>query len=82
MRNCAFRRHQIDRHLWRHYDDLTCSCWTDPKEMARFKEQPKSCSRPGCGGNPRRAGNWTSGERSIQERRAGWDRQKLAMFGS
>jgi hypothetical protein len=27
-----------------HYNDLDCPCWTDPKVMARFKEQPKRCS--------------------------------------
>lgn len=52
MRNRAFRRHQIYRHMWRrlkedrnqHYDDLSCPCWTDGKAMAKFKEQPKLCS--------------------------------------
>lgn len=80
MRSRAFRRHQTDRHMWRrlnedrnqHYNDLTCACWSDPKAMARFKEQPQVCSEPGCCGNPRRLGKWSSGERTIQERRAGW----------
>jgi|GEM_PF-4567028 len=56
MRNRAFRRHQAARHMWRrlkedrnqHYDDLACSCWYDPKEMAKFKEQPKHCGCWGC----------------------------------
>ena len=56
MRSRDFRRHQTDRHMWRrlkedrnqHYDDLGCPCWTDPKAMARFKEQPKQCSKPCC----------------------------------
>ena len=46
MRTRAFRRHETDRHMWRrlkedrnqHYNDLSCSCWHDPKAMARFKE--------------------------------------------
>lgn len=74
MRTRAFRRHQTDRHMWRrlkedrnqHYDNLTCSCWSDPKVMARFKEQPQWCSYECCG-NQRKAYG-----RSIQERRAGW----------
>lgn len=57
MRDKAFRRHQTSRHMWRrlkedrnqHYNDLTCPCWTDPKAMARFKEQPKACSCFMCG---------------------------------
>jgi hypothetical protein len=28
-----------------HYDNLDCPCWTDPKAMARFKEQPP---KPRC----------------------------------
>jgi hypothetical protein len=52
MRSRAFRRSQVYRHMWRrlkedrnqHYTDLTCPCWHDPKAMARFKEQPKTCS--------------------------------------
>ena len=49
MRGRAFRRHKANAKMWRrlkedrneHYNDLTCPCWTDPKAMARFKEQPK-----------------------------------------
>jgi hypothetical protein len=52
MRGRAFRRHQAERKMRQrlkedrnaHYDDLGCPCWTDPKAMARFKEQPKRCS--------------------------------------
>lgn len=52
MRDRAFRRHQAERNMRRrlsedrnqHYRDLNCPCWTDPKVMARFKEQPKHCS--------------------------------------
>jgi hypothetical protein len=52
MHNRAYRRHQTMRHMRRrlkqdrnqHYDDLACSCWHDPKAMAKFKEQPKQCS--------------------------------------
>jgi hypothetical protein len=48
-RTRAFRRHQTSRHMRRrsskdrnqHYNDLNCPCWTNPKAMARFKEQPK-----------------------------------------
>jgi len=57
MRSRDFRRHQAYRHMWRrlkedrnqHYDQLDCPCWGDPKTMARFKEQPKSCAKPCCG---------------------------------
>jgi hypothetical protein len=57
----ALRRHQAMNHMSRrlkedrnqHYNDLRCACWTDPKAMARFKEQPKVCSSYCCG-NPRR----------------------------
>jgi hypothetical protein len=71
MNGRAMRRHQADRHMRRrlqedrnqHYNDLSCPCWSSPKVMARFKEQPKRCSRPSCCGNPRRFG----GQRTIQE---------------
>jgi hypothetical protein len=74
MHGRAMRRHQADRHMQRrlqedrnqHYNDLSCACWTDPKTMARFKEQPKRCSRPWCCGNPRRVG----GQRTMQEIRS------------
>jgi hypothetical protein len=74
MHGRAMRRHQADRHLRRrlredrnqHYNDLSCSCWSDAKAMARFKEQPKRCSRPWCCGNPRRFG----GQRTMQEMRS------------
>jgi hypothetical protein len=73
MGSRAMRRHQTERHMWRrlkedrnqHYDDLNCPCWTSPKAMARFKEQPKLCSRSCCG-NPRLY--W--GEVTRQELRA------------
>lgn len=58
------RRLKEDRN--QHYNDLTCACWTDLKAMARFKEQPKHCSRSCCG-NPRRVG-WDS-PLTIQEQR-------------
>lgn len=62
MRNRSFRRHQTQRHMWRrlkedrneHYENLSCPCWTDPRAMARFKEQPQVCSA-GCCGNQRHA---------------------------
>lgn len=64
MRTRAFRRHQSERHMKRrlkedrnqHYSDLTCPCWTDPKVMARFKEQPQRCSRECCGNQRRHYG--------------------------
>ena len=73
MRSRDFRRHQASSHMWRrlkedrnqHYNDLDCPCWTDPKAMAVFKEQPKLCSRPWCCGNRRAYDGPT-----IQERRA------------
>lgn len=74
MRNRAFRRHQSVRHMRRrlsedrneHYDNLTCPCWSDPRAMARFKEQPQHCSRECCG-NQRRAFGRTVP--TMQERR-------------
>jgi hypothetical protein len=61
------RRLSEDRN--QHYDDLICPCWTDPRAMARFKEQPQVCSCPGCG-NQRR---WGKGKErlTLQERRCG-----------
>ena len=57
MRERSFRRHQTTRHMMRrlkedrnqHYRDLSCPCWTDPKAMARFKEQPNLCGWDCCG---------------------------------
>jgi len=74
MRSRAFRRHQAECHMRRrlkedrnqHYNDLDCPCWYDPKVMARFKEQPKSCTCYGCR-------NWRQYEGpTIQERRQEW----------
>ena len=75
MRTRAFRRHKAvskmrrrlkeDRNI--HYTNLTCACWTDPRTMARFKEQPQLCSCEGCG-NPRH--HWKGKDAiTIQERR-------------
>lgn len=61
------RRLKEDRN--QHYNDLTCFCWTDPKTMARFKEQPARCSRPGCCGNPRRLKGKNKDHLTIQERK-------------
>jgi hypothetical protein len=61
------RRLSEDRN--QHYDDLTCACWTDPKRMARFKEQPKQCGG-GCCANPRRRRGLESETLTIQEIRA------------
>lgn len=74
MCNRAFRRRQTQRHQSRrlkqdrneHYNDLTCPCWTDPKAMARFKEQPQVCSCRGCG-NQRRWEGPTLQERKAKE---------------
>jgi hypothetical protein len=71
MRSRAFRRHQALRHMQRrlkedrnqHYDSLDCPCWHDPKVIARFKEQPKSCSCWMCRNRRHNDGP------SIQERR-------------
>lgn len=76
MRNRAFRRHQTQRHMWRrlkedrnqHYDDVTCPCYTDPKVMARFKEQPKQDCW--CCKNLRRGRGNLDKALTIQERRA------------
>jgi len=76
MRSRQFRIHQTNTHMNRrlkedrnqHYDNLSCACWTEPKAIARFKEQPKLCSCFGCG-NPRK---WQKGSEGLtmQERRA------------
>lgn len=53
-----------------HYNDLKCPCWTSPKAMARFKEQPQLCGNPKCLGcrSPRYVAK--GDERfTIQERR-------------
>lgn len=61
-----WRRLKEDRN--QHYDNLDCACWTDPKAMARFKEQPKLCSCFMCR-NPRR-NRWAKKDRlTIAERR-------------
>jgi hypothetical protein len=76
MRNRAFRRHQIDRHMNRrlsedrnqHYDRLDCPCWTDARIMSRFKEQPKT-QQCYCCCNIRR-NDWLKKEKlTMQERR-------------
>lgn len=78
MRTRAFRRHQAARHMWRrlkedrnqHDENLACPCWTDPKAMARFKEQPKQDCR--CCKNPRRFYAFSGSaalRRTMQERR-------------
>lgn len=68
----ALRRYQAQTHMMRrlkedrnqHYSDLKCACWTDPKAMARFKEQPKLCGGECCK-NPRR---------SVYAYRSAWER--------
>ncbi len=60
-RGRAFRRAKTLSKMWRrlkedrnqHYNDLGCACYLHGREMARFKEQPKSCRRMCCA-NPRR----------------------------
>jgi hypothetical protein len=78
MTSRALRRHRAETRMRRrlkedrnqHYDDLKCACWTDPKAMARFKEQPKLCSCAGCG-NPRHSVLEKGKNRlTLQERRA------------
>lgn len=78
MRNRAYRRHKAESAMNRrlsedrnqHYNDLSCPCWHDKKAMARFKEQPKTCSNPehGCG-NPRRMKASKKDRLTIQERK-------------
>ncbi len=73
-RTRAFRRFQAEAHMRRrlsedrnqHYRNLDCACWSDPRVMARFREQPKHCACWMCR-NPRRV----FGEPSFQELRAG-----------
>jgi hypothetical protein len=72
MRSRAYRRHMAYTKMMRrlkedrneHYNDLTCPCWSDPKAMARFKEQPQRCSWSCCGNQRKYYGD------SIAERRA------------
>jgi hypothetical protein len=59
-----WRRLKEDRN--EHYNRLDCPCWTDPKAMARFKEQPQFCSGDCCG-NQRYAGRRKNP--TMQERR-------------
>lgn len=74
----ALRRYQAYTHMARrlsedrnqHYDRLDCPCYTDLKTMARFKEQPKSCSNPTCCGNPRRLKGSIRDRLTRQELRA------------
>lgn len=74
MRTRAFRRHKAISKMWRrlkedrnqHYNDLKCACYTNPKTMARFKEQPQLCSLDCCGNQRKVSG------RSMQERRHDW----------
>lgn len=74
MRNRAYRRHQTYRHMWRrlkedrnqHYNDLSCPCHSDPKAMAKFKEQPQLCSWECCGNQRRAYGRY---EPTMQERK-------------
>jgi hypothetical protein len=61
-----WRRLKEDRN--QHYDDLDCSCWSDPKVMARFKEQPKLCSCHGCG-NRRKTEGLTIQERKFMDKK-------------
>lgn len=75
MKGRATRRHQAISHMRRrlsedrnqHYDNLTCPCRTDPRAMARFKEQPQRCSWQCCG-NERRWGKGAD-RLTMQERR-------------
>jgi hypothetical protein len=57
-----WRRLKEDRN--EHYDNLDCSCWSDPRAMARFKEQPQRCSRMCCG-NQRKYDGATLQERRV-----------------
>jgi hypothetical protein len=64
MRGRAYRRSKAYSKMMRrlkedrneHYSNLTCPCWTDPKAMARFKEQPQHCSCWGCGNQRKHEG--------------------------
>lgn len=75
MRNRAFRRHQTQRHMWRrlkedrnqYYENLTCACYTDPRAMARFKEQPKLCSCWMCQNARKNEGPTIQELRAFQE---------------
>lgn len=60
-RNRGWRQWQRHKKMMRrlkadwnqHYNDFTCPCRTDPKEMSRFADTPAFCSKRCCG-NPRR----------------------------
>jgi len=77
-RSRSFRRFETRIHMMRrlkedrnqHYAQLDCPCWTDPKAMARFKEQPQVCSNPVCCGNPRRLKGVRAAQLTRQELRA------------
>jgi hypothetical protein len=56
-----WRRLKEDRN--EHYNDLDCPCWTDLRAMARFKEQPQTCSGMCCGNQRKHEGP------TMQERR-------------
>lgn len=81
----SYRRHQTTSHQARrlkedrnqHYDNLTCPCWTDKRAMARFKEQPQTCSQRCCG-NPRK---WEKGQDrlTVQERRFASEQEPLGV---
>lgn len=61
-----WRRVKEDRN--QHYRDVTCPCYQPGKAMARFREQPQTCSLMCCGNQRRYLGD------SLQERRHtdGW----------
>lgn len=75
MRNRAYRRAKAISKMMRrlkedrnqHYNDLDCLCWTSPRHMARFKEQPQVCSCDGCGNQ--RHTSWGGYEYTMQEKR-------------
>ena len=81
MRSRAYRRHKATTKMMRrlkedrneHYNDLSCSCWSDPKAMARFKEQPQVCSRICCGNQRKHYGPTIAEWRQIDAGDAyGW----------
>jgi hypothetical protein len=86
-----YRRHKENSHLWRrlkedrnqHYDDLSCTCWTNKKAIARFKEQPQTCSCPSCGNQRHVMGMTVAEHKNLDDFRqqiAEWRDDRIPIF--
>jgi hypothetical protein len=63
----ALRRHQAQAHMMRRLKAHNNQHYDDPREMARFREQPQVCSCENCGNVRRRAKG--AEKLTMQERR-------------